>query len=90
MRVDRLKAKAVAELEEELAATQRVRAALAAKSPEQLWLDDLDLFEAEYVKFYNEKESARAQVAQESSGAKAKGKAKVPAARKPRAKKETA
>jgi DNA topoisomerase-2 len=51
MRVDRLKAKAVAELEEELAATQRVRAALAAKSPEQLWLDDLDLFEAEYVKF---------------------------------------
>ena len=90
MRVDRLKAKAVVELEGELTATQRVRDALAAKSPEQLWLDDLDVFEGEYEKFYVAKEVARAQVAMESAGAKAKGGKKAPAARKPRAKKTVA
>ena len=44
MRVDRLKAKAVAELEEELAKVRTARDTLAAMSPQTLWLNDLDVF----------------------------------------------
>jgi DNA topoisomerase-2 len=51
MRVDRLKAAAVLELEKELTAVMAVRVALAAKSPETLWLDDLTTFSEAYTAF---------------------------------------
>jgi DNA topoisomerase-2 len=51
MRVDRLKAKAVADLEEELAARRAERDTLAARAPEDLWLSDLTVFEEAYAKF---------------------------------------
>jgi DNA topoisomerase-2 len=51
MRVDRLKAAAILELEKELAAVRATRDELAAKSAEQLWLADLDVFSAEYEVF---------------------------------------
>jgi DNA topoisomerase-2 len=46
MRVDRLKATAVAELEREVAETQRRHDALAETKPESLWSTDLDEFDA--------------------------------------------
>jgi DNA topoisomerase-2 len=52
MRVDRLKAAAVTELETNLALLQTERAALEAKSPESLWLTDLDTFSAAYESFH--------------------------------------
>ena len=51
MRVDRLKAKAVAELEEEVAAVRAVRDVLASKKAEDLWLADLDVFSESYERF---------------------------------------
>ena len=44
MRVDRLKAAAVAELEKDVADAKDKRTHLAATSPETLWLTDLDGF----------------------------------------------
>jgi len=70
MRVDRLKAKAVVELSGELAGVQAVRAVLAAKSAEDLWLADLDVFEAAYDKFEGDRKATRAEVAATSTGAK--------------------
>lgn len=67
MRVDRLKAAAVAELEAELAAARATRAALEAKSPEMLWLEDLAVFEGTYAKFVAAREAARAEVAATST-----------------------
>jgi len=58
MRVDRLKAKAVAELEEELAAVRVVRDTLAAMTPEQLWLNDLELFSEAFARFKAVREAA--------------------------------
>jgi hypothetical protein len=72
MRVDRLKAKAVVELEEELATVRGERAALDAKSAEDLWLADLEAFADAYERFVAVREEARAQVAAESVGAKKK------------------
>jgi len=51
MRVDRLKAAAIAELEKELESIRASRDVLAAKSAEDLWLADLDVFSAEYEVF---------------------------------------
>ena len=76
MRVDRLKAKAVVELEEELANVRGERAALDAKSAEDLWMADLDAFADAYDRFVAVREEARAQVAAESVGAKKKAPAK--------------
>jgi DNA topoisomerase-2 len=76
MRVDRLKAKAVVELEGELAAIRIVREALDAKSVEQLWLDDLATFDVAYGRFMGVKEAARAAAVSES-GVTATGKKKV-------------
>lgn len=45
MRVDRLKASAVKELEEELAKVKEASRVLEATKPEDLWLADLDTFE---------------------------------------------
>jgi DNA topoisomerase-2 len=71
MRVDRLKASAIAELEKELAATRKTRDILAAKSAEDLWLADLDVFSVEYETFAASKAHARTATA---SGAPVKAK----------------
>ncbi len=84
MRVDRLKAAAVAELEGELAVARAGRDALAAKSVEDLWLADLDVFSEAYERFQAARLEARAATAAESVGAKAPAKKKV-VARKPKA-----
>jgi hypothetical protein len=83
MRVDRLKAAAVAELEAQLAAAQAERDTLAAKSAENLWLADLDVFSEAYERFMGVRVDARAATAAESVGAKAPAKKKV--VRKPKA-----
>ena len=62
MRVDRLKAKAVLELEEELAQVRVARDTLAAKRPEDLWLVDLDVFSEAYDVFAAARLAARSQV----------------------------
>ena len=62
MRVDRLKAKAVLELEAELAAVKAQRDELAAKSAEDLWLADLDVFGVAYETFGAARLAARSQV----------------------------
>jgi DNA topoisomerase-2 len=70
MRVDRLKAAAVAELEDELAALRGERDALAAKTAEMLWLADLETFSAAYDVFQAGREAARASASAEAVGAK--------------------
>lgn len=77
MRVDRLKAAAVAELEGQLAAAQAERDTLAAKSAENLWIADLDVFSEGYERFMAVRMEARATTAAESVGAKAPAKKKV-------------
>lgn len=77
MRVDRLKAAAVAELEAQLAAARAERDTLAAKSAEDLWLADLDVFSEAYERFLAARVEARAATAAESVGAKAPAKKKV-------------
>jgi hypothetical protein len=77
MRVDRLKAKAVLELEAELEAVKGQRDALAATTAEDLWLADLAVFEEAYATFAAARASARTQVGasvkpQPKSKAKAK------------------
>jgi len=62
MRVDRLKAKAVLELEAELASVSELRAALAAKSAEDLWLADLAVFSESYERFAAMRAAERSQV----------------------------
>jgi len=62
MRVDRLKAKAVLELEAELATVRELRQALAVKSAEDLWLADLDVFSEAYNVFAAARLTARSQV----------------------------
>jgi DNA topoisomerase-2 len=69
MRVDRLKAKAVVELQGEYEAVAAARAALAARLPEELWLSDLAIFEEAYERFQGARETARAATAAESKGA---------------------
>ena len=51
MRVDRLKASAVAELEKEVADTLVAHAALVATKPESLWLTDLDEFDEAWSEY---------------------------------------
>jgi hypothetical protein len=74
MRVDRLKAAAVAELEGELAALRGQRDELAAKTAEMLWLADLETFSAAYDVFQAGREAARASASSEAAGAGAKAK----------------
>jgi DNA topoisomerase-2 len=76
MRVDRLKAAAVAELEGELAALQGERDELAAKTAEMLWLADLETFSAAYDVFQAGREAARASASSSSAAAGAGAKAK--------------
>ena len=51
MRVDRLKASAVAELEKEVADTLVAHTALVATKPESLWLTDLDEFDEAWSEY---------------------------------------
>jgi hypothetical protein len=69
MRVDRLKAAAVVELEGELAAARAARDALASQTAEGLWLTDLVAFESAYDEFQGARVAARAATAAESVGA---------------------
>jgi DNA topoisomerase-2 len=59
LRIDRLKAKAVLDLQAELENLKLVRETLAAKSPESLWLTDLDAFSVAYEKFHAVREATR-------------------------------
>ena len=59
LRIDRLKAKAVLDLQAELESLKLVRETLAAKSPESLWLTDLDAFSVAYEKFHAVREATR-------------------------------
>ena len=74
MRVDRLKAKAVLELEAELATVKETRTTLALKTPEDLWLADLAVFEAAYDVFVAARLTARSQVGPAVKTVKAKKK----------------
>jgi DNA topoisomerase-2 len=67
MRVDRLKAAAVAELEGELAKLQALREELSVKTAEALWLSDLETFSAVYEVFQAGREAARASSSASSS-----------------------
>jgi hypothetical protein len=58
MRIDRLKAAAVAELEGEHANLMRVRAALESTTAEQLWLADLDEFSAAWTSYSTDRAAA--------------------------------
>ena len=69
MRVDRLKAAAVLELEAELVSLRAARATLEAKSPEMLWLSDLDAFSAAYEAFVAARAAAREEAAESSAAA---------------------
>jgi DNA topoisomerase-2 len=69
MRVDRLKAAAVAELEGELAAVRAARATLAGKTPESLWLVDLDVFSESYERFCGLRAEGRAASSAETAAA---------------------
>ena len=84
MRVDRLKAKAVVELEADLAKVRAARDTLAATTPEDLWLNDLDVFMEAYEKFLAVRASTRAATAAESKGAAPAKKKRVVAAKKPK------
>ncbi len=71
MRVDRLKAAAVHELEEEAAKAKAALAALEAMTLEGLWLKDLAEFEAAWEK-YEEKRKAKAEDLSKEMDAKAR------------------
>jgi DNA topoisomerase-2 len=79
MRIDRIKAAAVAELEREVADALRARDLLAATTPETLWLNDLDGFEAEWTGYVAERTAAYSAAAETSGAA---GGAKKKAVRK--------
>jgi len=55
IRIDRIKASAVTELRADVATATEARAILAAKTPEMLWLADLDVFMAAYETFSKKK-----------------------------------
>ena len=59
MRIDRLKQSSVLELRGELAAATAARDLLASKRPEDLWLEDLAIFESAYDKFQEARVEAR-------------------------------
>lgn len=68
MRVDRLKASAVAELEKEVAETKAKYATLDATSVEELWLSDLAVFETAWSEYIEKRKLAYEEAAASSSG----------------------
>jgi DNA topoisomerase-2 len=84
MRIDRLKAAAVAELEREVAEAKSARDVLFGTSPEALWLKDLDEFEAAWTTYVGWRTTAYTTAASESGagGGKKKTVRKVTVAKK--------
>ena len=70
MRIDRIKASAVAELTAEVATAKAARDALEATSPEQLWATDLDEFSVAWTAYSAWRDALTAETAAESTGAK--------------------
>lgn len=66
MRMDRLKARAVVELEGKLAAVEEESATLEAQTPEELWIADLDVFDEQYAAFTMARAASRAEAAEAS------------------------
>jgi DNA topoisomerase II len=69
MRIDRIKASAVAELLTEVAAAKAVRDRLEATSAEQLWMTDLDEFSAAWAEYCTWRETQIAETTAESAAA---------------------
>ena len=69
MRIDRIKASAVAELTAEVAAAKAARDALLATTTQQLWLTDLDEFSAAWSDYTAWRETLNAETAAESRAA---------------------
>lgn len=69
MRIDRIKAAAVAELTHEVETAKDVRDALMATTPQQLWLEDLDEFSAAWSSYAAWREALNAETAAESKAA---------------------
>jgi DNA topoisomerase-2 len=69
IRIDRIKASAVEELRKQVAAATAERDLLASKSPEMLWIADLDEFEVAYAGFLTKRAAITAD-AQKSSDQK--------------------
>jgi DNA topoisomerase-2 len=87
MRIDRLKAAAVAELEAEHANLMRVRAALESTTAEQLWLSDLDEFSSAWTSYSDARAAAydiSATTTAKTGTKGAKGVSKVAKPRAPR------
>jgi hypothetical protein len=68
MRVDRLKAAAVAELEREVADVKAKYETLNGTTVETLWLDDLAAFESAWTAFEVQRKAATDEAAAASSG----------------------
>jgi DNA topoisomerase-2 len=81
MRIDRIKAAAVAELTAEVATAEAARAALDATTPQQLWLTDLDEFSAAWATYCTWRETLNAETAAESRAAAGGKKGKIPKAK---------
>jgi DNA topoisomerase-2 len=75
MRVDRLKASAVAELEKEVAEAKAKYARLDATSPEDLWREDLTVFESAWNDFEDRRKTAALEAASATESALEKKKA---------------
>jgi hypothetical protein len=90
MRIDRLKAASVAELEREVTVSREKHAALTGTSCQALWLADLDAFATTWETYADERTTIYAAAAAESTGGGASEKKKPAAARKPRVPKSKA
>jgi DNA topoisomerase-2 len=84
MRVDRLKASAVVELESELAALRAEKAALESKTPEDLWLTDLDVFSVAYESFHTARVDRRTAVGKGTPVKAKKAASKATATKRPK------
>lgn len=78
MRIDRIKAAAVVDLEEEVAKKEEEKAALEAMSAADLWLIDIEEFEGAWVKYAADRTAEYVVEGEEGSGLVAK-KVKKPA-----------
>lgn len=71
MRIDRIKASALAELESEIATLRAAKAALEATTPQMLWLTDLAEFETAWTSYTSARAAAAAENAAEAAKAAA-------------------
>jgi DNA topoisomerase-2 len=77
MRIDRIKAAAVAELTAELAAATAARDTLAATTPQELWLRDLDEFADAWTSYSSDRRAAYSAGAEAAPAAGTGGKKKA-------------